>query len=203
MRRFPSPQTPLPRFAGVGFLPEPSPQTPLPERERGFGQHQGAEFAAAPPAPREGEGGWGDEGTSALGRDPGKTLHLRGEGPGVRAFGALHGQKTAKHSNVLSARKRRSAGRHGLGGDRRGVDRSRVRQGCRRQAARGKFRACGRSRAPKIVTLPETLPKGIWVADRGYAAISHPPLVRLTLYWHRPAATRRAIRCRRLCAKAR
>jgi ribosomal protein RSM22 (predicted rRNA methylase) len=66
-------------FAGVGFLPEPSPQTPLPERERGFGQHQGAEFAAAPPSPREGEGGWGDEGTSALGRDPGKNLHLKGD----------------------------------------------------------------------------------------------------------------------------
>jgi hypothetical protein len=64
-------------FAGVGFLPEPSPQTLLPERERAFGQHQGAEFAAAPPSPREGEGGWGDEGTSALGRDPGKTLHLQ------------------------------------------------------------------------------------------------------------------------------
>jgi hypothetical protein len=28
-----------------------------------------------------------------------------GEGPGVRAFGALQGQKTAKHSNVLSALK--------------------------------------------------------------------------------------------------
>jgi cobyrinic acid a,c-diamide synthase len=75
-------------FAGVGFLPEPSPQTPLPERERGFGQHQGAEFAAAPPAPREGEGGWGDEGTSALGRDPGKTLHLRGSGVGDRGSGS-------------------------------------------------------------------------------------------------------------------
>jgi hypothetical protein len=30
-------------------------------------------------------------------------LPRAGEGPGVRAFGALQGQKTAKHSNVLSA----------------------------------------------------------------------------------------------------
>jgi hypothetical protein len=32
-------------------------------------------------------------------------LPRAGEGPGVRAFGALQGQKTAKHSNVLSALK--------------------------------------------------------------------------------------------------
>jgi hypothetical protein len=49
-----------------------------PERERGFRQHQDTTSAAAPPAPREGKGVWGDEGTSALGRDPVKTLHLRG-----------------------------------------------------------------------------------------------------------------------------
>jgi PfaB family protein len=42
----------------------PSPQTPLPERERGFGQHQNADYAAAPPSPLEGEGSWGDEGQS-------------------------------------------------------------------------------------------------------------------------------------------
>jgi GT2 family glycosyltransferase len=77
VQRLAAAPSPTPFFAGVGFLPEPSPQTPLPERERGFGQHQGAEFAAAPPSPREGEGGWGDEGTSALGRDPGKNLHLK------------------------------------------------------------------------------------------------------------------------------
>jgi hypothetical protein len=33
-------------------------------------------------------------------------LPRAGEGQGVRAFGALQGQKTAKHSNVLSAVKR-------------------------------------------------------------------------------------------------
>jgi hypothetical protein len=32
-------------------------------------------------------------------------LPRAGEGQGLRAFGALQGQKTAKHSNVLSARK--------------------------------------------------------------------------------------------------
>jgi hypothetical protein len=40
-------------------------------------------------------------------------LPRAGEGPGVRAFGALQGQKTAKHSNVLSALKPLGAGAEG------------------------------------------------------------------------------------------
>ncbi len=61
LARLPSPvqDIPSPKTA-----PEPSPQTPLPERERGFAQHQDDEFAAPPPAPREGEGGRGDAGES-------------------------------------------------------------------------------------------------------------------------------------------
>ncbi len=75
-----APPPTLPPLAGGGFLPLPAPPTPLPERERGFRQHQDAESAAAPPAPRAGAGGWGDAGNSALGRDPVKTLHLQGVG---------------------------------------------------------------------------------------------------------------------------
>jgi hypothetical protein len=78
----------------------------LPVREKGAGGMRGREPITCARYNHqrrcEGEGGWGDEGTSALGRDPGKTLHLRG-----RPIGA---PKRCWAGTIVAGRARLAAG---------------------------------------------------------------------------------------------
>jgi hypothetical protein len=115
------PQTPLPDAVrspspaqGEGFgvrapakKPTPASSPLLPHGEQGEPPQIPLPDAVRSPSPAQGEG-FGV-------RAPAKTLHLRGEGQGMRAFGALQGQKTAKHSNVLSAHERSGRGVWGEG----------------------------------------------------------------------------------------
>jgi hypothetical protein len=111
----PSPPAPLPRGSGVArsdgvraFQRVRTQNTPWaepmfflpmnPEWERGCRQHQDT-TSTAPLLPVREKGFEGDEGTSPLGRDPVKTLHLRGAGPALSEAEEASGTPPQKHTN--------------------------------------------------------------------------------------------------------